>query len=151
MVSTSFSRTSAAPLALALVLLAGSIASALGQGSAPELPPISRIPGVQTDVLQRGKVSVAPDDLLILSRRTYQPGAEVTWHRHASQVVFYILQGAMGVEERGRPSLSLKAGQSLLIMPGTIHRHWNPSRTQPLVFLEYVLVEKGRPSLEFVK
>jgi quercetin dioxygenase-like cupin family protein len=72
-------------------------------------------------------------------------------HYHTSQIVFYILQGAMGVRDQGKAPVILKAGDSLLIKPGTIHEHWNASSTEPLVFLEYVLVDQGQRSAVFVK
>jgi hypothetical protein len=31
-------------------------------------------------------------------------------------------------------------------MPGTVHQHWNVSTTEPLVFLEYILVDKDQRS-----
>jgi quercetin dioxygenase-like cupin family protein len=72
-------------------------------------------------------------------------------HYHTSQIVFYILQGTMVVQDEGKEPVTLKAGQSLLIMPGTVHQHWNASTTEPLVFLEYILVDKDQRSAVFVK
>jgi len=72
-------------------------------------------------------------------------------HYHTSQIVFYILQGTMGVQDRDKPAITLKAGDSLLIKPGTVHEHWNASSAEPLVFLEYVLVDEDQRSAVFVK
>jgi hypothetical protein len=32
-----------------------------------------------------------------------------------------------------------------------VHQHWNASTTAPLVFLEYVLVDKGQRSAVFLQ
>jgi quercetin dioxygenase-like cupin family protein len=119
--------------------------------SGAELPKPAQIPGVEPDVLLRAGVPNVPDKALIVSRTIYKPGVHVAWHRHNSQIVFYILHGTMGVQDKGNASFTLKAGDSLLIMPSTMHQHWNASTTEPLVFLEYVLVDKGQPSAVFIK
>jgi quercetin dioxygenase-like cupin family protein len=49
------------------------------------------------DYRQRG----APWKVAIATRVTYEPGARVRKHYHTSQVVFYILEGAMVVQEEG--------------------------------------------------
>jgi hypothetical protein len=36
--------------------------------------------------------------------------------------------GSMGVQEDGKEAMTLKPGDTLLIKPGTVHRHWNMSR-----------------------
>jgi quercetin dioxygenase-like cupin family protein len=141
-------------LAIAATLVAGCWgAAALAQEkpSGAELPKPAEIPGVKPDVLLRTDVPNVPGKLLIVSRTTYEPGAHLAMHYHTSQIVFYILHGAMGVQDQGKPPFTLKAGDSLLIKPGTIHEHWNASTTEPLVFLEYVLVDQGQRSAVFVK
>ena len=116
-----------------------------------ELPKPGAFAGIQHDVLLRAGVPSVPGKVLILSRTTYKPGARFPWHRHNSQIVFYILQGAMDVQDKGNAPFTLKAGDSLLISPRTIHQHWNASATEPLVFLEYVLVDQGQPSAVLVR
>lgn len=141
-------------LAVAAALALGCAgASALAQprpGGAELLKP-GEISGIQPHVLLRAGVPNVPSQLLIVSRTTYEPGVRFPWHRHNSQIVFYILQGAMDVQDKGSAPFTLKAGESLLIRPGTTHQHWNASATEPLVFLEFVLVEKGQPSAVLVK
>jgi quercetin dioxygenase-like cupin family protein len=92
-----------------------------------------------------------PGKVIICSRTTYKPGAYVAKHYHTSQIIFYILQGSMGVKDDGKDPIILKTGDSLLIKPGTVHEHWNMSATESLVFLEYVLVDEGQRSAVFVK
>ena len=136
-----------------LMLLACCATAALAQEkpSGAELPRPAEIPDVAPDVLLRTGLPNVPGKVLIVSRTTYKPGAHVAKHYHTSQIVFYILQGAMGVRDEGKEPVTLKAGDTLLIKPGTVHEHWNVSASEPLMFLEYVLVDEGQRSAIFVK
>ena len=119
--------------------------------SGKELPQQSEISGITPKVLVRTDVAGAPGKIEIVSRNTYQPGAELRRHYHTSQIVFYILEGSMGVQEDGKEPVTLKPGDTLLIKPGTVHRHWNVSRTEPLVFTEFIFVDEGQRSAVFVE
>ena len=79
-------------------------------------------------------------------RTSYEPGGQNPRHYHPSHVVFYILEGEGFWQEDGKDPVMLKPGDSLHVRPGTIHAHWNASKSQKLVFLEYVIVEKGQRS-----
>jgi quercetin dioxygenase-like cupin family protein len=101
--------------------------------------------------LSRTVVPGAPWKLAIATRVTYEPGARVRKHYHTSQVVFYILEGAMVVQDDGKEPVTLKPGDSLLIKPGTVHAHWNASTTGKLVFTEFILVDEGQRSVVFTE
>jgi quercetin dioxygenase-like cupin family protein len=116
-----------------------------------ELPQPSELVGINPEPLVRADVPGTPGKIEIVSRTTYQPGAELRRHYHTSQIVFYILEGSMGVQEDGKEQMTLKSGDTLLIKPGTVHRHWNVSRTAPLVFMEFILVDEGQRSAVFVE
>jgi hypothetical protein len=78
---------------------------------APELPrPTIDVPGITPEVLARTAVPGAPWKIAIATRVTYQPGARVRKHYHTSQVVFYILEGAMIVQDDGKEPVTLKPG-----------------------------------------
>lgn len=137
---------------LVVVLVTGSY-SAISQErpSGGELPRAAEIPGVKPEVLARTEVPGAPGKVMIVSRTTYQPGARVRKHYHTSQVTFYILEGTMTVQDEGKQPVTLKAGDFLLIKPGTVHAHWNASTTAPLIFLEHVLVDQDQRSAVFME
>ena len=40
--------------------------------------------------------------------------------------------------------MTLHAGDSLFVAAGTIHSHWNPSATDNLRFLEFIVAEKDK-------
>ena len=79
-------------------------------------------------------------------RTTYAPSAENPKHYHTSHLVFYVLEGAGVWQEEGKPAVTLKAGESLHVRPGTVHAHRNASTSEKLVFLEFVIVDKGQRS-----
>ena len=61
-------------------------------------------------------------------------------------VVFYVLEGSGVWQEEGKEAVTLKPGDSLHVRPGTVHAHRNASSTAKLVFLEFVIVDKGQRS-----
>ena len=79
-------------------------------------------------------------------RTTYAPGAEDAKHYHTSHLVFYVLEGAGVWQEDGKAAVTLKSGDSLHVRPGTVHSHRNASASEKLVFLEFVIVDKGQRS-----
>jgi quercetin dioxygenase-like cupin family protein len=129
-------------------------AGAIGQekSAAPELPrPSVEVPGITPEVLYRTGVPGVPGKIAIVTRVTYEPNARVRKHYHTSQVVFYILEGAMVVQDEGREPVMLNPGDSLLIKPGTVHSHWNASATGKLIFTEFILVDEGQRSVVFME
>ena len=79
-------------------------------------------------------------------RTTYAPGGQNPRHYHPSHVVFYVLEGSGVWQEEGKEPVTLKPGDSLHVRPGMIHAHRNASSTEKLVFLEFVIVDKGQRS-----
>jgi len=81
-----------------------------------------------------------------LLQTTYAPGGLNPKHYHPSHVVFYVIEGSGIWEEEGKAPVTLKSGESLHVRPGTVHAHRNASSTDKLVFLEFVIVDKGQRS-----
>ena len=79
-------------------------------------------------------------------RTTYAPGGQNPKHYHPSHVVFYVLEGSGVWQEEGKDPVTLKPGESLHVGPGMVHAHRNASTTEQLVFLEFVIVDKGQRS-----
>jgi hypothetical protein len=76
--------------------------------SGKELPQRSEISGITPEVLVRTDVPGAPGKIEIMTRTTYRPGTELRRHYHTSQIVFFILEGSMGVQEDGKEPMTLK-------------------------------------------
>jgi quercetin dioxygenase-like cupin family protein len=77
---------------------------------------------------------------------TYTPGGQNPKHYHPSHVIFYVLEGSGVWQEEGKDAVTLKPGDSLHVRPGMVHAHRNASATEKLVFLEFVIVDKGQRS-----
>ena len=74
----------------------------------------------------------------------YEPGGINPRHLHPAAITFHILSGTGVWQEEGKPPVILKAGDSLFVPAGTIHSHWNPSTTERLRFLEFIVAEKDK-------
>ena len=76
-------------------------------------------------------------------------GVESGWHTHPGEEVGYIVAGTVEMLVRGRPALTLHAGDGFLIPPGTPHnaRDVGPGTGQ---MLSTYLVEVGRPLVTLV-
>jgi quercetin dioxygenase-like cupin family protein len=74
----------------------------------------------------------------------YAPGAVNPRHVHPAAITFRILSGTGIWQEEGKPPVTLHAGDSLFVPAGTIHSHWNPSTSDPLRFLEFIVAEKDK-------
>lgn len=104
------------------------------------------------------RIGITPESLLTFDdasmpgkefrvlRTSYAPGGQNGKHYHPSHVVFYVLEGSGIWQAEGQAPVTLMPGGSLHVRPGTVHAHRNASTTDKLVFLEFVIVEKGQRS-----
>jgi quercetin dioxygenase-like cupin family protein len=109
-----------------------------------------------TEAQQRAGITVVPlhvfDDPAIPGKEfrvlqtAYAPGGQNPKHYHTSHVVFYVLEGSGVWQEEGKPPVTLKAGETLHVRPGIVHSHHNPSASEKLVFLEFVIADKAQRS-----
>jgi quercetin dioxygenase-like cupin family protein len=74
----------------------------------------------------------------------YEPGGINPRHLHPAAITFHVLSGSGVWQEEGKPAVTLRAGDSLFVPAGTIHAHWNPSTTEKLRFLEFIVAEKDK-------
>jgi quercetin dioxygenase-like cupin family protein len=74
----------------------------------------------------------------------YSPGGINPRHLHPAAITFHVLSGTGVWQEEGKPPVTVKAGESLFVPAGTIHAHWNPSTTDSLRFLEFIVAEKDK-------
>ena len=122
-------------LAMFAVLMAPSIESAQAQ----------RV-GITADPLHIFDDASMPSKEFRVLRTTYAPSGQNPKHYHSSHVVFYVLEGAGVWQEDGKEPVTLKPGDTLHVRPGMVHSHRNASSSDKLVFLEFVIVEKGQRS-----
>jgi len=90
--------------------------------------------------------NIVPDagdkEVTVLDVR-YAPGGMNPRHFHPAAVTFYVLSGTPVFQEEGKPPITLKPGESLMIPAGTTHAHWNPSSSEGVRWLEFIVAERG--------
>src|SRR5713101_2170566 len=74
----------------------------------------------------------------------YAPGAVNPRHFHPAAITFRVISGTGVWQEEGKVPVTLHAGDSLLAPAGIVHSHWNPSSTERLRFLEFIVAEEGK-------
>jgi quercetin dioxygenase-like cupin family protein len=99
--------------------------------------------GFTRTVLQQMKLSV-PGREAVTAVAEFQPGATVGRHTHPGEEVGYILEGAIVLEQEGKPAVTLGAGKTFFIPAGTVHNATNKTASPARVLANYI-VEPGKP------
>ena len=83
---------------------------------------------------------------------SYPPGAQDMVHRHDADAFVYVLEGQIVMQLKGKPAVTLKAGQTFYEGPNDVHVVGrNASSTEPARFVVVLLKGKGAPILTLVK
>ena len=83
---------------------------------------------------------------------SYPPGAQDMVHRHDADAFVYVLEGQIIMQLKGKPAVTLKAGQTFYEGPTDVHVVGrNASNTEPARFVEVLLKGKGAPLFTPVK
>ena len=69
-----------------------------------------------------------------LAEATVPPGGETVEHLHRASEEIYLFTAGAGRMRLGEEEAEVRAGDAIVIAPGTPHKLWNPG-TQPLVLL----------------
>jgi len=101
-------------------------------------------PGVSHTLLLKRDLPDTPGLELIVWDTEYAPGAANPRHLHPAAVTFRVLSGTGIWQEDGNPPVTLHAGDTLSAPAGTIHAHWNPSATEKLRFLEFIVTTRDK-------
>lgn len=78
------------------------------------------------------------------------PGHTVANHRHPGEEIIYVVEGTMEYDLEGKPPLTLKAGEVLVVPKGVVHSARNVGTTNAAEIGTYI-VPKGQPLLEWAK
>jgi quercetin dioxygenase-like cupin family protein len=83
---------------------------------------------------------------------SYPPGARDVVHRHDAHAFVYVLEGQIVMQLKGKPAVTLTAGQTFYEGPTDVHVVGrNASDTEPAKFVVVLLKAKGAPILTPVK
>ena len=79
---------------------------------------------------------------------SYPPGTRDVVHRHDAHAFVYVLEGQIVMQLKGKPAVTLKAGQTFYEGPADVHVVGrNASNTEPARFVVVLLKAKGAPIL----
>jgi quercetin dioxygenase-like cupin family protein len=82
----------------------------------------------------------------------YGPGFEATSHTHPGPLYGYVLEGSYVTEIDSQPMTTYTKGQVFFEPAGGVHRiSRNPSSTEPLKLLIFIVAEEGKPVASPVK
>jgi quercetin dioxygenase-like cupin family protein len=110
----------------------------------PQSVPAQEKVGITHTPLLKSVLPRTSDQEVIVWDTEYEPGAINARHLHPAAITFYVLSGSGVWQEDGKSPVTLHAGDSLFVSAGTIHSHWNPSTTERLRFLEFIVAPKDR-------
>lgn len=98
--------------------------------------------GAPRTILQRADVSV-PGHEVITAVAEFSPGSTTGRHTHPGEMVGYVLEGTVVVEQDGKSTI-LTTGQTVIIPAGVAHNNTNNSNLMARMLATYV-VEKSKP------
>ena len=79
---------------------------------------------------------------------SYLPGDKDMVHRHDADAFVYVLEGEIVMQLKGKPAVTLKAGETFYEGPTDVHVVGrNASSTKPARFVVVLLKAKGSPVL----
>lgn len=91
-------------------------------------------------------ISEYPGHELNMITVEYPPGGGSRPHRHNAYVLVYVLEGAIEMQLRGSPLVTLRAGESFVERPEDVHEvSRNASQTHKARFLVVALKATGQP------
>ena len=111
---------------------------------------LAAVPAQAADVKPLFTTDLAdyPGKEALMIEVSYPPGAQDMAHRHDAHAFVYVLEGQIIMQVRGKPAVTLKAGQTFYEGPSDIHVVGrNASDTEPARFVVVLLKAKGAPVL----
>jgi len=115
---------------------------------------LAAVPAEAADVKELFAIDLAdyPGKQGLMIEVSYPPGAQDMVHRHDAHAFVYVLEGQIIMQLKGKPAVTVKAGQTFYEGPTDIHVVGrNASSTAPARFVVVLLKAKGAPVLTPVK
>jgi quercetin dioxygenase-like cupin family protein len=122
------------------------------QSAHPDMPDAAHGKlGITHKSLLRSDLAGMTGQEVIVWDTQYAPRAINPRHYHPAAITFHVVSGTGVWQEEGKAPVTLKAGDSLFTPAGTTHTHWNPSHTESLRFLEFIVGEKDKVRPEHLR
>jgi quercetin dioxygenase-like cupin family protein len=94
-------------------------------------------------LLQRTAIAGAKGMEAILVLRELPPGAESKNHTQSGTEIVYIQDGSVVLEVKGKPPVTVKAGEAFHTTAGEVHNVKNASASAPAKALAFYVAKKG--------
>jgi quercetin dioxygenase-like cupin family protein len=102
-------------------------------------------PKARPPLMSRDLAGIPGKEAIVLTVE-YAPGESSRPHRHDANVFVYVLEGAITMQVKGSPAVTLHPGQTYYEGPADIHTvSENASKTAPAKFLVFIVKDKGAP------
>jgi len=105
---------------------------------------------IKRTILTRADVPSSTTHEAVMGIAEIPPGATSGRHFHHGIEIGYVIEGSIVAEHEGRPTATVKAGESFSNALTAIHEAKNPG-TSPARILAVYIVEKGKPLAEPAK
>ncbi|MBV8201943.1 MAG: cupin domain-containing protein [Acidobacteria bacterium] len=125
-------------LLFALVLAVGVVLGVVGSRMLSAQNPLT-----SGTVLNRTELKGCKGMEAILVSREVPPGKESGKHTQAGNEIVYILEGSVTLEVKGKPPVTLKAGQAFHTVAGDVHNVKNASATAPAKAIAFYVAKTG--------
>jgi len=111
---------------------------------------LAAVPAEAADVKQLFVIDLPdyPGKEGLMLEVSYPPGARDMVHRHNADAFVYVIEGEIIMQVKGKPAVTLKAGQTFYEGPTDVHVVGrNASDTEPARFVVVLIKAKGAPVL----
>ena len=115
---------------------------------------LAAVPAEAADVKELFAIDLAdyPGKEGLMIEVSYPPGVVDPVHVHNAHAFVYVLEGQIVMQLKGKPAVTLKAGQTYYEGPTDVHVVGrNASNTAPARFVVVLMKAKGAPILTPVK
>ena len=127
-------------LKFALAVVAFAVVAGAGSPALAQTPP-----GIELKNVLRSDLNGLNNQETIMQYLTIAPKAVVPWHTHPDgHEISFVVEGEITLEEEGKGTRTLKAGEGFHVQPGTPHTAVN-NAASPTKILVVRLNEKGKP------
>ena len=101
--------------------------------------------GFRRTLLQQEDLAI-PEHEAVTAMAELDPGASSGQHTHSGDEIGYVLDGTLTLEQDGKPTMALSAGEAFLIPAGMVHNAVNTSAATVSVLVTYVAPKGQTPT-----
>ncbi len=100
-------------------------------------------PTVKRNILFKQDMTI-PGREAVMADVVLPPGAAEGRHTHPAEVYAFVEEGTISLEVEGKPTVTLKAGETFHILPGQVHQAINNGTATARLSAVFI-AEKGKP------